>query len=154
MLSVLRKTAPAVAALICMALLAMWLTGAHGHRHVGEHSQAHALDAANAAHADFAHAHDGAAHDESLPSLDRSQPHPLSVAHDDGHADVELQALQPPFIKHLSDAPVLALLLVVLFALASPRRLRLPPIADPPTPRSPVLSLRPPSRGPPLPSVA
>lgn len=153
MLNSFRHTAPLLAALICMALLAMWLTGAHGHRHVGGDSHQHALagSAADYAHAD--HPHD-AGHDESPPAHDHFAPHALSLIHDDGHENIELNGLQPPPNTPLIDAPVLVLLLCAVFLLARPRAFRVSVIDDPPITRSLAKSVRPPLRGPPVFSVA
>ena len=153
MLNSLRQTAPLLAGVICMALLAMWLTGAHGHRHVGGDSHQNAL-VGSAAHHDHAdHSHEEA-HDELPSARNHFKPHPLSLIHGDGHENIELKGLQPPPHTQLTDAPVLALLLCAVFLLARPRRLRVSVIDDPPINRLLEKSLRPPLRGPPLFSVA
>lgn len=153
MLNSFRQTAPLLAGVICMALLAMWLTGAHGHRHVGSDSHQHALAGSAAHHDDAGRSHE-VAHDESPSAHDHFQPHPLSLIHGDGHENVELKSLQPQPGTQLTDSPVLALLLCAVFLLARPRRLPVSVIDDPPINRLLDQSLRPPLRGPPLFSVA
>lgn len=148
MLNSFRQTAPLLAGLICMALLAMWLTGAHGHRQVGDHEHTLAGSSSGQAHAD--HSHDSA-HDETPPAHHaHSAAHPPSLIHSDGHEDIEVKGLQPPPSTQLGDAPVLALLLCAAFLLTRPPRLRVCLIDDPPITRSLALSLRPPLRGPPV----
>lgn len=153
MLNSFRQTVALLAGVICMALLAMWLTGAHGHRHVGGDSHRHALAGSAAHHDDAGHSHEEA-HADSPPAHDHFQPHPLSLIHGDGHENIELKGLQPPPGTQFTDTPVLALLLCAVFLLARPRRFRVSVIDDPPINRLLDQSLRPPLRGPPLFSVA
>lgn len=153
MLNSFRQNAPLLAGLICMALLAMWLTGAHGHRHIGADAHQHALVDAGADHGHAEHSHE-AVHDDSQPDQEHLAPHPLSLIHGDGHENIEVKGLQPPPGTQLPDAPLLGLLLCAVFLLAQPRRLRVCLIDDPPINRSLDQSLRPPLRGPPVFSVA
>lgn len=168
MLESFRQTAPAASLLICVALLAAWMTGAHAHRHVGRHPHGPAVQAAGAwdsirefghghqalhAHADvgdLAHAeHSVAEHNVNV----HSDAHPITLIHDDGHENVELQALKPSPGKALPDWPWLLLYCAVLVLNRSRTQL-VAVLTDPPDPRSATWSLRPPLRGPPSFSVA
>ncbi|MES2885464.1 MAG: hypothetical protein V4709_11695 [Pseudomonadota bacterium] len=164
MLKRLRQTAPAVALLICVALLATWMTGAHAHRHVGDHAHeavAAALSAVDGAHEsghghDAQHAHDDASnefnteHGESA----HSEAHPVTLIHQDGHENVEVQALQPSPAKSHLDWPLLVLLCCAALLLTQTRTPLVAVLTDPPDPKSADWSLRPPLRGPPSFSVA
>lgn len=136
-----------------MALLAMWLSGAHGHRHIGADAHQRALADALPAHDHPDHAHE-AAHEDAQYGQYHFAPHPLSLIHGDGHENIEVKGLQPPTGTQLGDAPLLALFFCAVLLLATPRRLRVCLIDDPPINRSLAQSLRPPLRGPPLFSVA
>ena len=163
MLHRLRQTAPLVALLICLALLATWLTGAHAHRHVGAQEHGHTLHTWAGLDADREHGHsqeldiDHAVAADSPSSEhddgDHFAPHPLSLIHQDGHENIELQALQAPAVKSLLDLPLLVLLCVAVWVLT---RTRTPVVAartDPPDPKRADWFLRPPLRGPPSFSV-
>ena len=163
MLNRLRQTAPLVALLICVALLATWLTGAQAHRHVGaeddghtphawagmdsdrEHGHSHELNADHANAADFP----SSEHDDG----DHFDPHPLSLIHEDGHENIELQALQAPAGKSLLDLPLLVLLCVAVLVLTRTQISVVAVLTDPPDPKRADWLLRPPLRGPPLFSV-
>lgn len=163
MLNRARQTAPTVALLICVALLAAWLTGAHAHRHVGGagHKQSlHAGSAVDSAHT-AGHGHDGdfssasaldhgtAEHSES----GHSDAHSFALIHEDGHENIEFQALQLSPGKAALDFPLLLLLCCAVLALARTQTLVVRVIPDPPDPKPADWSLRPPLRGPPSFSV-
>jgi hypothetical protein len=164
MLQRLRQTAPAVALLICVALLATWMTGAHAHRHVGGHqheSVVHAAAASDALHEsghghEAQHAHEGAANDLDGVHGDgvHSEAHPVTLIHQDGHENVEVHALQLSPAKSHLDWPLLVLLCCAVLVLARTRAPRVAVLTDPPDPKSTDWSLRPPLRGPPSFSVA
>lgn len=161
MLNRLRQTAPVVALLICVALLATWLTGAHAHRHVGAQEHGHTLHAWAEMDSDREHGHGheltidhaiaadfpSSKHDDG----DHFDPHPSSLIHQDGHENIELQALQAPAVKSLLDLPLLLCVAVVVLT-----RIQIPVVAvrtDPPDPKRADWFLRPPLRGPPSFSV-
>lgn len=161
MLNRLRQTAPVVALLICVALLATCITGAHAHRHVGAQDNGHTLHAWAGMDSDREHGH---GHELNIdhaiaadfPSSDPDDddyfdPHPLSLIHQDGHENIELQALQAPAGKSLLDLPLLLCVAVLVLT-----RTRIPVIAvltDPPDRKRADWFLRPPLRGPPSFSV-
>lgn len=162
MLNRLRQTAPAVALLICVALLATWTTGAHAHRHVGGHQHEHVQQAWAETDSNHEHGHSHEVDSSHAPASghagadgDRSHfgTHSLALAHDDGHENIEVQALQPPSVKSLLDLPLLALVCFAILLLSRTRRLVVAAIPDPPDPKRVDWSLRPPLRGPPSSSV-
>lgn len=164
MLNRIRQTAPTVALLICVALLATWLTGAHAHRHVGghEHEQSlHAWGGVASGH-EMSHGHEldsahTVGHDLGTAGhreREHFDPHSIALIHADGHENVEMQALQPPVSKTLSDLPLLVLFCCAVLVLTRTRTPVLAVITDPPDPKRADWSLRPPLRGPPLFSVA
>lgn len=163
MLNRLRQTAPAVALLICLALLATWMMGAHAHRHVGGHEHEQALHALGGIDADHGHLH---SHElewshATAPDLASSgqadgehfDPHSVALIHEDGHENIELQALRPASGKTLSDLPLLVLLCCAALVLTRTRTSVVAVITDPPDPRRSIWSLCPPLRGPPSFSV-
>lgn len=168
MLSRLRHSAPAIALLVCVALLATWLTGAHAHRHVGWSGQESSLQASPDLHADDGHGHEhehphlldallvlasdmlGAAHDADTPLA----PHPVSLIHHDGHENVEVQAVQPSFGKASLDLPLFALLCFAVLMLRPGRERVTVFHPQPPAVWRAAWTLRPPLRGPPSFSVA
>lgn len=163
MLNQLRQTAQAVAHLICVALLATWVTGAHAHRHVGGLGHEHTLHAGD----DLPplhepdHSHERIDAHAAVPDLGIAEhdqhehvaAHSVALIHDDGHENIELQALQPPSGKVLPDLPLLALLCCAVLVLARTRTPMVAVITDPPDPERSPWSLRPPLRGPPSFSV-
>ena len=166
MLNHFRQTAPAVALLICVALLAKGFTGAHGHRHVAGQEHEHSLNAGAGMDSgrEHAHNHDGLDFSHAIvPALvsassgpsgaDPFDPHPVALIHEDGHADVVLQALQPSPRKALPDLSLLALLCGAILVLTRTRALVVAVISDPPDTKRADWSLRPPLRGPPSFSV-
>lgn len=148
MLNTLRKAAPVITGLVCMALLVMWITGAHGHRHIGGLTHQHMASSQHESHGEAGHSHEPA-----LSDGDHQEPDVSSVIHHDGHENIDLQGLRPPSGTQLPDTTLAGLLFCVFFVLAPPRRLRIGAIVDPPIERSVARSLRPPLRGPPLYSV-
>lgn len=153
MLNRLRQIAPAAAFLVCLSLLAMWMTGAHAHRHVGRSSHSHALPLVNEAPSAHDHAHAASA------SASHAEPgplaaHPPSQIHDDGHENVELQGLRPPPSPAWIDLPLVLMSLCAFLASAASRPLLIPRIADPPLIDRIRWSWRPPLRGPPSFSAA
>ncbi|MES2884992.1 MAG: hypothetical protein V4709_09325 [Pseudomonadota bacterium] len=166
MLSRLRQTAPAVALFVCFALLAIWMTGAHAHRHVGgqqhEHTQPGVAVMDHAHELEHGHSHEtellhtGVAESGTTSfagDSDHFDPHSVSLVHEDGHENVEVQALQPPAFKSLLDLPLLALLCVAVLVLTRTRTAVVAVLTDPPDPKRADWSLRPPLRGPPSFSV-
>jgi hypothetical protein len=162
MLNRLRQTAPVVALLICAALLATWLTGAHAHWHVGTQDDEHTLHAWTGLDSDREHGHSHESNvdraiEAEFPSIEHADgdhfaPHPLSLIHQDGHENIELQAVQAPGSKLLLDLPLLVCAAVLVLT-----RTQIPAIAlltDPPDPKRTDGFLRPPLRGPPSFSVA
>lgn len=161
MLNRLRQTAPVVASLLFVALLATWLTGAHAHRHVGAPQHGHTLHALAGMDSDREHGH---SHELSIdhaiaadfPSNehddgDHFAPHPASLIHQDGHENIELQALQALAVKSLLDLPLLLCVAVLVLT-----RTQIPVVAvltDPPCRKRADWFLRPPLRGPPSFSV-
>lgn len=143
MLHRFRHSAPIVSALLCLALLATWLSGAHEHRLPGDHQHQAQASSLSAAHSAHEHAH----------AIAQFAPHPLSLIHSDGHEDVEQQAVQPPGSKLLPEFALLVLPFCVLSILVRARILLVAAIADPPDLGPAVWSLRPPLRGPPSYSV-
>ena len=161
MLNRLRQSAPAVASLICIALLATWITGAHAHRHVGaqdggqtlhawaemdserEHGHGHELPIDQTIAADFPTSE----HDEG----DHFDLHPLSQPHPHGYENVELLAVQAPAVKSLLDLPLL--LCVAVLVLTRTQILVVAVLTEPPDPKRADWFLRPPLRGPPSFSV-
>ena len=161
MLNRLRQTAPVVALLICVALLATWLTGAHAHRHVGAQDDGHSLHAWAGMDSDREHGHSHELNVDhaiaaDFPSIehddsDHFDHHPLSLIHQDGHENIELQALQAPTRRSLLDVPLLLCVAVLVLT-----RTQIPVVAvltDPPDPKRADWFLRPPLRGPPSFSV-
>jgi hypothetical protein len=161
MLNRLRQSAPAVASLICIALLATWITGAHAHRHVGtqdggqtlhawaemgsdrDHGHGHELDIDQPITADFPRS--------ELDDGDHFAPHPLSQIHLDGYENIELLAVQAPAVKSLLDLSLLLCVAVLVLT-----RTQIPVVAvltEPPDPKRVDWFLRPPLRGPPSISV-
>lgn len=157
MLNCVRRTAPAVAWLLCASLLATWITGAHGHRHVGGQQHQDEQAGGSAARSEHEHSHE-AAHGRAatIASFDGEHlaPHPVALIHTDGHENIEVQALQPSAGKSMSDLIVLALFYCAVFVLTRIQALVVFTGTDPPPPRRAGKSLRPPLRGPPLFSVA
>lgn len=161
MLNRLRQKAPAVALLICVTLLATWLTGAHGHRHVGGHEHEQALHGWGGVHSEHNHSHDLAPEHATTADLATSihfagehfEPHSLTLNHADGHENIEIQALQPPAGKTMPDLLLLVLLFCAVFVLTRTRTLVVPVVTEPPDPRRAYWSLGPPLRGPPSFSV-
>lgn len=145
MLNSLRQTAPAVALLICVALLAMWLTGAHAHRPVGNHGHSHA----QGLHAHAHHAHEDAAADDGSTGLPNVVLYAASTLLADAFSDIELTSLQPPHGKTLGDLPLIALLLCAALLLRRPRALIVAPPGNPPPLKRLEWFLSPPLRGPP-----
>ena len=139
MLPLLRNRAALVATLLGVALLAMWLSGAHGHRPVGNHGHAHA----QGVHGHHHHPHDESPNQGAEPAL-------APVMLEGDHADIKLTAVQPPAGKSMGDLPVFALLLCVVLLLRVPRGLAVALLPEPPLLRRLACLLRPPLRGPPL----
>ena len=151
MLTSLRQQATMIASLICVALLAMWMTGAHGHRHVSSEAHDHAVDADHGGHSHEMPAEQESSFDDAGAS--HHAVHSPTMMHGDDHEDIELQGLQPTPIKHLPDAPLLVLLICAVLVLARRQMGTLPlPTESPPLTASPGF-LRPPLRGPPAFSV-
>lgn len=159
MLNRFRQTAPTVALLICVAfLLATWLTGAHGHRHVGGHEHEPGVSGWSGAHSEHGHLHERAPAQSDADGLatmvqfdgEHFTPHPDALIHADGHENIEVQALQPPAGRSPLDLPLLVQFFCVAFVLARARAFIVLPITDPPDSKRADGSLRPPLRGPPL----
>lgn len=141
MLPRLRHHAALIATLLGVALLVMWLSGAHGHRPLAEHGPEHA----HGVHGHHHHAHDGPAD----PAADGVVTHAPAMLAADLQADIRLTALQPPAGKSLGDLPMFALLACIVLLLRLPRATL---AALPPRParrRRPPQLLGPPLRGPP-----
>ena len=163
MLNRLRQRAPLVALLICVALLATWLTGAHAHRHVGAQEHGRALHAWAGMDSDPAHSHGHELNIDHAVAADFASgehddgehfdPHSVSLIHQDGHENIELQALQVPAVKSLLDLLSLALLCVAILVLTRTRTRVVAALTDPPDPKRADWFLRPPLRGPPSFSV-
>ncbi|MFP5336967.1 MAG: hypothetical protein ACLGIW_00470 [Gammaproteobacteria bacterium] len=161
MLNQLRQTAPAVALLICVALVAAWVSGAHAHRHVAWLKGDHSLHASAQAKHEHGHSHAQAVATEAAAELmagstdtgSHVTPHAASLIHLDGHEDIESHALQPPSGKVLPDLGLLALVSFAVFVLSRASTLVLVVVPDPPASRQAGWTLRPPLRGPPSFSV-
>ena len=165
MLNRLRRAAPAVALLICVALLATWLTGAHAHRHLGAQARGHTLHAGVGMDSDHERGHSlepniDHAIAADLPSGehddgDHFDPHSVLLIHQDKHENIELRALQAPAVKTLLDLPLplLVLLCVAVLVLTRPRSAVVAVPSHPPDPQRADWFLRPPLRGPPSFSV-
>lgn len=154
----LRQSASAVVCLICMALLGMWLTGTHGHRHVGGnhhddrlHGQSETLLRHDHA-SESAHWPSGTVEPDVRQDADHIASHSVHLIHADGHENIELKGVHAPGGSPSVSAPALALLFYVAFVLARTRPHFVPAISDPPRPVR-ERSLRPPLRGPPSFSV-
>lgn len=143
MLNRFRHSAPPLVRLICLALLAMWLSGAHGHRHLATHGHEHMVAAAG--HLDL-HAAD---HAQSGPGPEIFAAHSPAMIHADGHENIELKALQAPAGAQPGDPLALALLVCAVALVTRSRPHRAVVVNDPPISRSRCQSLRPPLRGPP-----
>ncbi len=166
MLDRLRQIVPAVSWLICFALLATWITGAHGHRHAAGSVHKQVLhswfDAPDHAH-DHAHAHEGLSdsHTDTTEWLGTGQSgsehfeaHSIALIHADGHENIEILALQPQTIKTTVDLPSLVLLYSAVLFLTDRTELVVHHVTDPPDERRADWFLRPLLRGPPTRSVA
>ena len=77
----------------------------------------------------------------------------MSLIHQDGHENIELQALQAPAVKSLLDLPLPVLLCVAVWVLTRTRTAVVAARTDPPDPKRADWFLRPPLRGPPSFSV-
>lgn len=162
MLNRFRQSAPAVITLLCVALLAAWLTGAHAHRHVGGHLHDHSPSAWGVVEQGHSHeqapAHDALVSSSETLSADHDDDfagHAALQHHADGHDDVETQLMQPRNGVALPDLPLLAVLLFcAVFVLPRSKTFTVVAINDPPDPRRTAWSLRPPLRGPPSFSIA
>lgn len=152
MLTLLRQQATMIASLICVALLAMWITGAHGHRHATDAAHDHEIGAGHGGHSHETPELQGLSFDDTAAA--HSTEHSPTMMHGDGHQDIELQGLHPAPFKHLPDAPLLILLICAVLVLARRRTGILPQPTDSPPPTARLSFLRPPLRGPPVFSVA
>ncbi len=153
MLNRLRQIAPAAAFLVCLSLLAMWMTGAHAHRHVGGSSHSHGLPLMDDAPSAHDHSHTASA-SASHAEAEHLAAHPPSLIHDDGHENVDLQGLLPPSSPQLSDLLLVLSSVYAFLSLARAQPRLIPRIADPPLIHRMRWSWRPPLRGPPSFSAA
>lgn len=143
MLPFFRQIANSLVILLGITLMAMWLSGAHGHRPLANHGHAHA----QGLHGHYHHAHD------DLTAAASDVPHESPAIHADHFSDIELLALLPPSGKPLTDLPLLALLLIcAAFVLRRSDGPSITLLPDPPWHWRSLFALRPPLRGPPLPA--
>lgn len=141
MLSRLRRRVALIAIPLGIALLVMWLSGAHGHRPVVEHGAEHG----QGVHGHHHHVHDG----PTDRADDETSTHAPEMLAADLQADIRLTAVQPPAGKALGDLPLFALLACIVLLLRLPRAA--PPVfaPQPARRRRPPQLLGPPLRGPP-----
>lgn len=151
MLSFLRQHATMIASLICVALVAMWITGAHGHRDVSGTAHDHEMGADHGNHSHTTALAQESGFDDAAAA--HGVAHVPTMIHGDDHQDVEVQGLHPAPAKHLPDAPLLILLICAVLVLARRRTGTLASPTDSPPPTASPGFLRPPLRGPPAFSV-
>jgi hypothetical protein len=149
MLTFLRQRATPLTLLICLAFIAMKMSGAHVHRHVDVAQGAQVLHVGvemfHGGHADH---HEHSAHaDDGF--------HPEHAAESATHEDIEAASIAISFEKLFKlDLTSLVLLAAVAFRLFTPQRVG--PVSYCSPPRKPLARtyLRPPLRGPPPFSIA
>ena len=144
MLQSFRQFRNPVVILLGIALLVMWLTGAHAHRATHPHDKR-----VQSAHGHFHDAHDTATHAEPQPLDVHAVAHAVGIPTGDLHSDIKLTALRS-LGKSLSELPVLALLLFVALLLPRPRALAISSPPEPPARPRMSFRLSPPLRGPPV----
>ena len=138
---------------LCAALLAVWSSGSHAHRHLGEHeAEGHHQHAMAVGHHHLAGS-DGAAWSAAEPHADFSPTWHWDHAVD--QEDIKVTGLPAGFGRLIpADGLRVALLLGVALLLPRRRLVLILPGPEPPPRRESTDSLRPPSRGPPSCSVA
>lgn len=146
MLQGLRQNTPIVVTLLGIALLSMWLSGAHRHRALTHHGHEHE----QSLHGHHHHAHDDSPDAAVALAALADSAIASHAAHADQHSDIRLTVLMPSAGKPLADLILLALLACAVFLLRRPGGLSRLSLPDPPRLRHPASSLRPPLRGPPI----
>lgn len=144
MLNQFRRRATPVALLICLAFIAMRMSGVHEHRHVRMADAVQAMPVAlETSHADQADHHHAVHWQEAAHSEDNAD----SI----GHQDIEVPALTrigDKLSKQLEQGWAVLLTAIAIWLLFPRARIPRPDYRSPPR-RSPRASLHPPLRGPP-----